>query len=132
MNLDSRTIMVVEDEYLLLEAISRKLELNKYGVVSCSSGRQALDYLKNLPEMPSAIWLDYHLGDMDGITFMQEIRKNALWSKIPVVVISNSASDDKVKNMLALGAKKYLLKAEYRLDDLIAEISKFIDEEKSV
>ena len=44
--------------------------------------------------------------------------------KIPVLVVSNSASPDKVHRMLALGAKKYMLKAESRLDDLV----KIVDE----
>ncbi|EKD62446.1 MAG: hypothetical protein ACD_52C00164G0003 [uncultured bacterium] len=124
-------VMVVEDEFLLLEAIEKKLKLNGFEVVSCSSGHQAIDYLKNLPELPDAIWLDYHLGDMDGITIMQEIKKSDKLSKIPVIVVSNSASPDKVQNMLELGAKKYLLKAEYRLDDLIAEVKKFVQAERA-
>lgn len=124
-------VMVVEDEFLLLEAIEKKLKLNGIEVISCSSGHQAIDYLKNLPELPDAIWLDYHLGDMDGITIMQEIKKSDKLSKIPVIVVSNSASPDKVQNMLELGAKKYLLKAEYRLDDLIAEVKKFVQEERA-
>src|SRR3990172_9574093 len=114
-------VMVVEDEFLLLEAIEKKLKLNGFEVVSCSSGHQAIDYLKNLVELPDAIWLDYHLGDMDGISIMQEIKKNEKLSAIPVIVVSNSASPEKVQNMLALGAKKYLLKAESRLHDLIGD-----------
>ncbi len=124
-------VMVVEDEFLLLEAIEKKLKLNGFEVISCSSGHQALDYLKNLVEMPDAIWLDYHLGDMDGITIMQELKKSEKFSGIPVIVVSNSASPEKVQNMLALGAKKYLLKAEFRLDDLIAEVKKFVAEERA-
>ncbi len=125
-------VMVVEDEFLLLEAIEKKLKLNGFEVVSCSSGHQAIDYLKNLVELPDAIWLDYHLGDMDGITIMQEMKKSEKLSKIPVIVVSNSASPDKVQNMLALGAKKYLLKAEYRLDDLIGEVKKFVAQERAL
>ena len=113
------------------QTIEKKLKLNGIEVISCSSGHQAIDYLKNLPELPDAIWLDYHLGDMDGITIMQEIKKSDKLSKIPVIVVSNSASPEKVQNMLALGAKKYLLKAEYRLDDLIAEVRKFVEEERA-
>lgn len=124
-------VMVVEDEFLLLEAIEKKLKLSGVEVISCSSGHQAIDYLKNLPELPDAIWLDYHLGDMDGITIMQEMKKSDKLAKIPVIVVSNSASPEKVQNMLALGAKKYLLKAEYRLDDLIAEVKKFVQEERA-
>lgn len=118
-------ILVVEDEVLLLEAISKKLKLNDLEVVGCSNGRQALDYLQNLSKKPDAIWLDYYLGDINGIEFMQNLHQNREWSTIPVLVVSNSASPDKVHKMLELGARKYLIKAEHRLDDLVSEIKSF-------
>lgn len=124
------TVMIIEDEELLLEAITRKLGLNKISTVSCTSGEQALEYLKNLPTLPDAIWLDYYLHDMNGLEFMQKIKENDKWSQIPVIVVSNSASQEKVHNMLALGAKKYLLKADYKLDEIVDTIKEFIYTEK--
>ncbi len=118
--------MVVEDETLLLQAITKKLKLSNMDVLSCASGQQAIDYLKNLDELPDAVWLDYYLKDMNGLAFMQELKQTPQWSNIPVLVVSNSASPDKVSNMLALGAKKYILKAEYRLDEIIGMIRDFI------
>lgn len=122
--------MVVEDESLLLQAISKKMSVSGIEVVSCLSAEQALDYLKSLPEIPDAIWLDYHLKDMDGLVFMKNLKGNPLWKDIPVFVVSNSASPDKVNGMLALGAKKYILKAEHRLDEIIGSIKLFIAAEK--
>ena len=123
---DKHTIMVVEDEELLLQAITKKLKLSNLDVLSCSSGHQAVDYLTNLDVMPDAIWLDYYLKDMNGLIFMQSLKDNPAWAKIPVMVVSNSASPEKVHNMLAMGAKKYILKAEYRLDELIQEVSRLM------
>jgi len=120
------TIMVVEDEALLLQAITKKLKVSGLDVLSCSSGQQAVDYLTNLDEMPDAVWLDYYLKDMNGLAFMQTLKQNSKWADIPVLVVSNSASPDKVSNMLGLGAKKYVLKAEYRLDEIIEMIREFI------
>lgn len=117
-----KTIMVVEDEVLLLEAITKKLKISGCDVVGCSSGKQALDYLNSLPKKPDAIWLDYYLGDTNGIDLMEKIHENKTWSLIPVLVVSNSASPEKVHKMLDLGVKKYLIKAEHRLDNLVTEI----------
>lgn len=123
--------MVVEDETLLLQAITKKLKISGMDVLSCASGQQAIDYLKSLDELPDAIWLDYYLKDTNGLAFMQELKQNASWTDIPVLVVSNSASPDKVHNMLGLGAKKYILKAEYRLDEIIAMIRDFIADDPS-
>jgi len=129
-NPKKNTVMVIEDEILLLQAIVKKLELNNFNIISCTSGKQAIDYLKSLSKTPDVIWLDYYLKDMNGLEFMREIKTNNLWSEIPVVVVSNSASEDKVKNMMAIGAKKYILKAEHRLEDIISTIKIIINEEK--
>ncbi len=123
---DCPIILVIEDEELLLNAIGKKLTLSGLSPISCTSGAQALDYLKNLEKLPDAIWLDYYLKDMNGLEFMKQIKDNPRYAQIPVVVVSNSANPQKVHNMLALGAKKYLLKAEHRLDDIIKSVSEII------
>lgn len=120
------TIMVVEDERLLLEAIGKKFGREGIDSVLCEGGEYALESLRTLKSMPTAIWLDYYLKDMDGLTFMSKLKENPKWESIPVVVVSNSASPEKVNGMLALGAKRYLLKAEYRLDEIIKTIHDFI------
>ena len=120
------TVMVVEDEILLLQAITKKLKLSNIDVLSCSSGQQAVDYLANVGKLPDAIWLDYYLKDMNGLLFMQTLKENAKWAGIPVIVVSNSASPEKVHTMLGLGARKYILKAEHRLDEIIDMIREFM------
>lgn len=124
-----RTILVVEDEALLLQAISKKLSFHGYEAITATSASQAIDYLKSMEKAPDAIWLDYYLGETNGLDLLSDIRKNDVWNKVPVVVVSNSADDDKVNSMLALGAKKYLLKAENKLDDIIKTFDEFISNE---
>ena len=119
-------IMIVEDEPLLLKAIQKKLKLSGFDTVSCAGGNQALDYLKSLNSLPDAIWLDYYVKDIDGLKIMNNIKNSERWSKIPVFVVSNSASQDKILSMLALGAKRYFLKAEHRLTDIIELIGEYI------
>jgi len=113
------TVMVVEDEVLLLEAITKKLQLSNYLVKGFSSGREALGELKKSADLPDLIWLDYYLGDINGKEFL-EMMKSILGDKwIPVMVVSNSASPQRVAEVMDMGVNKYLLKAEHRLEDLI-------------
>ncbi len=124
--MDKLKVLVVEDEELLLQAIGKKLQLEGYEAILCSGGKQGLDHLRTSETLPNVIWLDYYLKDMNGLSFMGTLKQNPKWQNIPVVVVSNSASQEKVNNMLALGAKKYLLKAEYRLDDIIKAINEIL------
>ena len=124
-------VMVVEDEELLLQAISKKLTSEGLEPITCKSAKQAIDYLTNIPELPDVIWLDYYLEDMNGLEFMKVLKKKEAWTKIPVVVVSNSASDEKKSSMLALGVKEYLLKAQYRLEDIIDILRKTVEKSKA-
>ncbi|KKQ50300.1 MAG: Response regulator receiver protein [Candidatus Woesebacteria bacterium GW2011_GWD1_38_10] len=120
-------IMVVEDESLLLEAIGKKLQREGYDVLLCTSAGQAVDYLKNMKEnLPDVIWLDYYLTDMNGLEFMDLLGKNENWKRIPVIVVSNSASEQKVAALMKKGVKKHILKADYRLDEIVKIIESYL------
>jgi len=127
MSLQKPIVMVVEDEKLLLQAITKKLELNGIECVSCFGGQQAFDCLKNFSQLPDLIWLDYYLRDMNGLEVMEKLKKNPKWANIPVIIVSNSADKNKVSSILALGASKYFLKTEYRLDEIINAILEMIN-----
>jgi len=131
MTKSTTTVMVVEDEALLLQAAAKKLEREGIKVLACPSGEIALTHVNELDNVPDAIWLDYYLKDMNGLAFMQAIKTNPKWAEIPVIVVSNSASPDKVHNMLALGVNKYILKAQYRLDEIITILREIIDDARS-
>lgn len=126
MDQDKSTVLVVEDENLLLEAITRKLEVGNIKVIGCKSGKEALDFLNGLSKTPDAIWLDYYLKDMDGLEFMSSLKKDARLADIPTIVVSNSATPDKVEGMIALGVKRYYLKAENKLDDIISALKELL------
>ena len=123
---EKKKILVIEDEEMLLQAISKKLVSSGFETVTCTKAEQALDYLKSSEKPFDVIWLDYYLPDMDGLEFMNELKNNEIWARIPVVVVSNSASEDKKNSMLALGVKEYILKAKYRLEDIVKIITEVI------
>ncbi len=129
---DKRSILVVEDEVLLLEAIAKKLRVNNYEVVTTTNEVQILDYLGSLDTLPDVIWLDYYLGEVNNSELLSKIKKNSRWKNIPLVVVSNSSDKKVVQNMMALGVNKYMLKAENKLQDIIKTFDIFITQEKSV
>jgi len=119
MSNSTMTVMVVEDEEMLLRAIEKKLQMDGKTVICCPSGKKAIEVLTEAEKLPDVIWLDYYLKDMNGLEFMSYLKTNDKWANIPVMVVSNSATPEKVANMRAMGVKKYILKAESRLDSLV-------------
>lgn len=120
------TVAIIEDEEMLLFAIKTKMENDGLNTISFSSAKEAIESLKKNEVVPDIIWLDYYLKDMNGIEFMHEIKKEDKLSNIPVIVVSNSASDEKISAMVALGVKKYFLKADHRLEDMISELKEIV------
>jgi DNA-binding response OmpR family regulator len=118
-------ILVVEDEKPLADAIRSKLELNGFSVVQARSAEQALGYLGDLKI--GVIWLDHYLfGQEDGLDLVVKIKQDDNWKDIPIFVVSNTASADKVKSYLALGVSKYFTKSDFRLDQIILDIKNYL------
>ncbi|OGM29044.1 hypothetical protein A2873_03780 [Candidatus Woesebacteria bacterium RIFCSPHIGHO2_01_FULL_42_80] len=118
-----KTVLVVEDERPLLDAISQKLESKKIKVVTARSSEEALEYIAKNTAI-DAIWLDHYLlGKLDGLDFVAKLKsKSSKYRSVPIFVVSNTASSDKVNTYLKLGIDKYYTKAEYRLDQIISDL----------
>jgi DNA-binding response OmpR family regulator len=118
------TIMVVEDEQPLLEAIKIKLQKTGFEVVTARTVTQAVNFLNDIKKI-DVIWLDHYLlGKENGLDFVAKVKNNETWKKIPIFVVSNTATADKVKTYLKLGVTKYFTKSDYRLDEIISDITK--------
>ena len=123
-----KVILVVEDEKPLLEAIHAKLVKSGFEVVTARTVEQALGLLEDL-EQVDVIWLDHYLlGKTTGLDFVAKVKNHAEWKQIPIFVVSNTASADKVKTYLSLGVNRYYTKSDYRLDQIIGDINKFLAE----
>lgn len=112
-------------------AFSTELEENAAGGVSMSSVELALKHLADL-EKVDAIWLDHNLlGSEDGLDFVSKLKANGgHWKKIPIFVVSNTANPDLVKTYAKLGVHHYYVKAEHKLENIIADIRKVLTREK--
>jgi CheY-like chemotaxis protein len=118
----NKTILIVEDERPLANAIKIKLELSGFETVTARSVAQALDYLENINEI-NAIWLDHYLlGQDGGLELIAKIKSHPKWQNIPVFVVTNTGGADKKETYLHLGAKEYFIKSEHKLEEIIHHI----------
>ena len=121
------TILVVEDEKPLVDAISAKLRRSGFDVVSARTVTQALAYMEDLLHI-DVVWLDHYLlGQTTGLDFVATVKgENSSWQNVPIFVVSNTASPDKVQTYLRLGVNKYYTKSDYRLDGIISDIQSYL------
>jgi two-component system response regulator FlrC len=106
MSTPRQTILLVEDDAALRDALATTLDLAGYAVAACADGPAALAALAR--GGISAIVTDYQMKPMDGLALLTEVR--AVHPHLPVLMITAHGSiEHAVRSMLA-GASDYLAK----------------------
>jgi two-component system alkaline phosphatase synthesis response regulator PhoP len=121
------SILLVEDEQNLHEALRLNLELEGYEVTSAFDGAAALRAVQS--EYFDLIILDVMLPEMDGINVTETIRLSN--NEIPILILSaKNTSADRVLG-LKKGADDYLTKP-FNLEELLLRVNKLIHKNKKL
>ncbi|HTB72303.1 MAG TPA: response regulator [Polyangiaceae bacterium] len=117
-----RSLLVVEDDADIREALDGLLSMEGFRVAGCSNGREALDWLRASPK-PDIILLDLMMPIMDGWQFRVAQKDDPELATIPVLALSA----DSTAKAAAIDAEAYLKKpVDY--DTLIATIDRLLVE----
>ncbi|WP_128548630.1 response regulator transcription factor [Larkinella soli] len=122
------TILVAEDEPLMLKMLTYCLQKEGYRVVPASDGRQALDYLKtSVPDLVlTDLMMPYHSG-LEVVEFV----KQTLNVRIPVIVLSAVEETTDVEKAFQLGADDFTTKP-FRPAEFIGQIQKHLGRSHAV
>lgn len=102
------TILIVDDN-----AAHRKLlhdlilTLGQVPVLA-NSGREALDSIRNNP--PDLVLMDIEMPEMDGIDMLEQMNREQLLTRSPVIMISAVDESDTIVECIKMGAVDYLVK----------------------
>lgn len=116
----SKKILFIEDESALQRAASEVLTEKGYTVLSALDGELGLKTAKT--ETPDIILLDLILPKKDGFEVLKELKADPATQAIPVIILSNLAESADVERALTLGARTYLVKTNYRLEEVVEKI----------
>ena len=121
------SILLVEDEENLQEALKLNLELEDYEVTVADNGLAALDAVQK--EHFDLMILDVMLPELDGISVCENIRLQN--NNIPILILSaKSSSADRVLG-LKKGADDYLTKP-FNLEELLLRVNKLVQKGKQL
>lgn len=101
-------ILLVDDETVNLDVLSRRLGREGYLVNQAESGRKALDLMQ--VQQFDLVILDVRMPDIDGIEVLKRIKADATLRSTPVIMLSSHSSDKIIRKCLLLGAADYLSK----------------------
>jgi len=126
--MESKKILVVDDEEVLRNIIRFNLEKEGYTVTCAESAEDAL----MLPiEEFSLIVLDVMMGEMDGFTLAQQLKINSKTANVPIIFCTAKDTEDDTVTGLTLGADDYISKP-FSVKELVARVKTVLRRAKSV
>ncbi len=116
---DHKRLLLIDDDPNLILLVKDYLEFRGYEVITAENGREALEILEQ--DVPDMIICDVMMPEMDGYTFVEQVRQNERTSWIPVLFLSaKGQSADRVKG-LNKGADVYMVKP-FEPEELVAQV----------
>jgi DNA-binding response OmpR family regulator len=103
------TILIVEDDPVLLHMYTEKFTFEGFKVLTAKDGDEAFRVAIN--ENVMVILLDIMLPRVSGTDFLEKFRKEPKGKTIPVVALTNLAEEEEKQRAIKLGVEVYLVKA---------------------
>lgn len=121
-----KTILFIEDESTLQKTFGDILTQDKYKMISALDGKIGLRLAKS--EKPDLILLDLVLPSMHGFEVLKKLKQDPETKEIPVIILTNLEKMEDVEEAIKLGAKTYLVKTQYRIEEIMEKVKKALGE----
>ncbi len=104
-------VLIVDDSAAIrkiLERVLRHADFPLGHVHEAGDGREALAKLAATDI--GLVFSDINMPNMDGLEFLAQMKSNASWSKLPVIMVTTEGGQEKVMQAIQLGASGYIRK----------------------
>lgn len=119
----SKSILIVDDSASIRQVVSMALEGAGYQVIQASDGKDALSKVNG--KRVNLIISDVNMPNMDGITLLTELKKQANTKFTPVIMLTTESDASKKAAGKAAGAKAWVVKP-FVPAQILAAVSKLI------
>lgn len=114
-------VLVVEDELAYSKLLLDQLTAKGYEVIVAEDGEKGLAMAKK--EKPNLIILDIRMPKMDGMTMLNQLRKDELGKKTKVIILTNLEPDDKmIGGVVTDQPLYYFVKSDIQFNNLLEKI----------
>lgn len=120
----NKKILIIEDEATLQKAMTDYLTMENFDILSALDGEKGLELART--SNPDLILLDIILPKKDGYEVLEELKKDDKTKNIPVVLLTNLESPEDIEKAFAKGASTYLIKSDYKLEDIAKKIKEML------
>jgi CheY-like chemotaxis protein len=102
------SVLVVDDDPMMVELLTTRLELAGYHSCYARNGRDALERIPHV--RLAAMVLDINMPELDGFGVLECLRNQGSLRSLPTMVLTARNQPDDIKRAVALGARDYLAK----------------------
>lgn len=118
-------ILLVEDNEMNRDMLSRRLQRKGYAVVTAVDGASGVSIAQT--ELPDLILMDMNLPILDGWEATKQIRSNTQTGKIPIIAQTAHAMSGDREKCLAVGCDDYIAKP-VEFQQLLVKIERLLTE----
>lgn len=118
MNNEQHTILIVEDDQILLRMLANMLKEKGLIVLEAKNGLEGMEQIG--AKTPDLMLLDIDMPQMDGITMLRNLKENNI--KVPTLMLTNLTNNTYIADAAELGVKEFLVKSDWEIDDIVAKV----------
>lgn len=122
---NNKTILVVEDEASLRDALLEKLSHEGFEVLHARNGEEGLSAA--LAKHPDLILLDIMMPKMDGLAALEKLRADAWGKSVRVIMLTNLSDNEKIAAAMKSQAFDYLVKSDVKIEEIIEKIKEKLE-----
>ena len=118
------SVLIVEDDQMILDMYCIKLQIEGYDVMTAPNGKVGFEMAKE--KNPHLILLDVIMPEMDGFSVLRKLKNEEITQSIPVILLTNLGQDGDVQKGYQLGAVDYLIKANYTPSQVVEKVKSYL------
>ena len=126
----NRKVLLVDDDQFLLDMYVMKFTKSGYEVKSADSTAVALKIVRE-GYVPDVILSDIVMPDMDGLDFVDTLRKENLVPKAVIIMLTNQGSYDDIARAKKLNVDGYIVKATTIPSEVLTQVDKIFNSKKA-
>ena len=119
----SKTIMIVDDSASVRQVVGTALKGEGYEIIEACDGKDALSKLSG--QKIHLMISDVNMPNMDGISFLKEVKKLPSYKFTPIIMLTTEGSDKLKQAGKEAGAKAWVVKP-FQPQQLVSAVSKLI------
>ena len=122
---DNKKILIVDDDKFLLDIYSIKFRASGYDVDIANNGSEAVEKIKGETSY-AFVLLDVAMPVFDGFEALEQLEKDKLMDKCPIIMLTNSGRAEEIERGNKLGAKGYIIKSQHTPSEVVKIVERIV------